>query len=375
MQLRYLQTLTDIAGDKNSTIVFPLPMDIFRTVIGRFEPKGAEPPGENEGEGRSQHTATAVVVANADACPRCRGDACRGAVPVEADPPDRAVSAERRGRVGCQDLVAGARAGTRPAGRRRSAARRRRRNRRRGGPRVAADGYTLFFGTNTAMSWVPASRKAPPYDPVSDFTAISDVGRFGFFLFTNPAVPAKTVAELLGYVRANPGKLNYGSGNSFSIMLGAQLKLAEKLDIVHVPYKGDAPLTIDLLGGRVQMAFATPGTALAQVKDGRLRALATMLPNRSPLLPDVPTAAEAGLTGVSVTAWGGLFGPARMPREVVDRLASEMAVAMKRPEVREGLDRIAFEARSSSPEELSALVKDQLEIWRRAVREVGIALE
>ena len=238
-----------------------------------------------------------------------------------------------------------------------------------------ADGYTLFFGTNTAMSWVPASRKAPPYDPVSDFTAISDVGRFGFFLFTNPAVPAKTVAELLGYVRANPGKLNYGSGNSFSIMLGAQLKLAEKLDIVHVPYKGDAPLTIDLLGGRVQMAFATPGTALAQVKDGRLRALATMLPNRSPLLPDVPTAAEAGLTGVSVTAWGGLFGPARMPREVVDRLASEMAVAMKRPEVREGLDRIAFEARSSSPEELSALVKDQLEIWRRAVREVGIALE
>ena len=238
-----------------------------------------------------------------------------------------------------------------------------------------ADGYTLFFGTNTAMSWVPASRKAPPYDPVSDFTAISDVGRFGFFLFTNPAVPAKTVAELLGYVRANPGKLNYGSGNSFSIMLGAQLKLAEKLDIVHVPYKGDAPLTIDLLGGRVQMAFATPGTALAQVKDGRLRALATMLPNRSPLLPDVPTAAEAGLTGVSVTAWGGLFGPARMPREVVDRLASEMAVAMKRPEVREGLDRIAFEARSSSPEELAALVKDQLDIWRRAVADVGIALE
>jgi len=237
------------------------------------------------------------------------------------------------------------------------------------------DGYTLFFGTNTAMSWVPASRKAPPYDPLNDFTPISDVGRFGFFLFTNPSVPAKTVAELLGYVRANPGKLNYGSGNSFSIMLGAQLKLAEKLDIVHIPYKGDAPLTIDLLGGRVQMAFATPGTALAQVKDGRLRALATMLPNRSPLLPDVPTAAEAGLTGVSVTAWGGLFGPARMPREIVDRLAAEMAVAMKRQDVREGLDRIAFEARSSSPEELAVLVRDQLDIWRRAVADVGIALE
>jgi tripartite-type tricarboxylate transporter receptor subunit TctC len=241
--------------------------------------------------------------------------------------------------------------------------------------KASADGYTLFFGTNTAMSWVPASRKAPPYDPVTDFTAISDVGRFGFFLFTNPAVPATSVAELIAYVRANPGKLNYGTGNSFSIMTTAQFKIAQKLDIVHVPYKGDAPLTIDLLGGRVQMAFATPGTALPQVKDGKLRALATLLPNRSPLMPEVPTMAEAGVAGVSLIAWGGLFGPARLPRAVVDRLAREMAVALKRPDVREGLDRIAFEARSSSPEELAALVKSQLEIWRRAVQEVGIALE
>ena len=100
-----------------------------------------------------------------------------------------------------------------------------------------------------------------------------------------------------------------------------------------------------------------------------------MLPNRSPLLPDVPTTAEAGLTGVSVTAWGGLFGPAKMPREIVDRLAREMAVVLARSDVREGLDRIAFQARSSSPEELAGLVKSQLEIWRRAVLEVGIALE
>jgi tripartite-type tricarboxylate transporter receptor subunit TctC len=239
----------------------------------------------------------------------------------------------------------------------------------------AADGYTLFYGTSTAMSWLPAIRKAPPYDPLTDFTAISDVGRFGFFLFTHPSVPANSVADLLDYIRANPGKLNYGTGNSFSIMTTAQLRIVQKLDIVHVPYKGDGPLTIDLLGGRVQMAFATPGTALPQVKDGRLRALATMLPNRSPLLPEVPTTTEAGLTGASIAAWGGLFGPAKMPREVVDRLAREMAWVLTRPEVREGLDRIAFEARSSTPEELSAFVKEQAEIWRRAVREVGIALE
>ncbi len=239
----------------------------------------------------------------------------------------------------------------------------------------APDGHTLFYGTSTAMSWQPAVRKVPPYDPVTDFTPISDVGRFGFFLFTNPSVPATTVAELLEYVRANPGKLNYGTGNSFSIMTMAQLRIAQKLDIVHVPYKGDGPLTVDLLGGRVQMAFATPGTALPQVKDGRLRALATMLPNRSPLAPDVPTTAEAGLTGVSIAAWGGLFGPGKMPREVVDRLAREMAVVLRRPEVREGLDRIAFEAQSSTPEELAAFVRSQLDIWRRAVLEVGVALE
>jgi tripartite-type tricarboxylate transporter receptor subunit TctC len=239
----------------------------------------------------------------------------------------------------------------------------------------AADGHTLLYGTATAMSWLPAVRKVPPYDPVTDFTPVSDVGRFGFFLFTHPSVPAKTVAELLDYIRANPGKLNYGTGNSFSIMTTAQLRISQKLDIVHVPYKGDGPLSIDLLGGRVQMAFATPGTALPQVKEGRLRALATMLPNRSPLLPDVPTTAEAGLTGVSIAAWGALFGPGKMPRDVVDRLAREMAVVLKRPEVREGLDRIAFEAQSSSPEELSAFVKEQAGIWRRAVADVGIALE
>ena len=177
--------------------------------------------------------------------------------------------------------------------------------------KAPADGYTLFYATNTAFSWVPAVRKNPPYDPVADFTPVSLVGTFGFFLFTHPSVPAKSVAELLAYVRANPGKLNYASGNSTSMLTTAQLVLLEKLNIVHVPYKGDAPLSIDLVGGRVQMAFATPGTLAPQVKEGRLRALATLLRSRSPLLPDAPTAAEAGLAGLTITPWGGIFGPAK----------------------------------------------------------------
>ena len=239
----------------------------------------------------------------------------------------------------------------------------------------AADGYTLFYATNTAFNWVPATRKNPPYDPVADFTPVSLVGIFGFFLFTHPSVPANSVAELLAYARANPGKLNYGSGNSTSILMAAQLKLVEKLDIVHVPYKGDAPLTIDLLGGRVHMAFATPGSALPQVKAGKLRALAAMFPNRSPLLPDVPAAGEAGLGKVSITPWGGVFGPARMPREIAERMARELAVVLARPEVREGLGKIAFEPRSSTPDELTVFLKEQLDSWGRTARAVGIVPE
>ena len=237
------------------------------------------------------------------------------------------------------------------------------------------DGYTLFYATNTAFNWVLATRKQPPYDPMRDFTPVSLVGYFGFFLFTHPSVPAKNVAELISYARANPGKLNYGSGNSTSQLFGAQLKKLENLDIVHVPYKGDSPLTIDLVGGRVQMAFATPGSAAPQVKEGKLRALAAMFPNRSSLLPDVPTAREAGLGKMSLTPWGGVFGPKGLPQEVVDRVARELAVVLKRPEVHEAFGKLAFEPKSSTPEELSGILKQQIEAWTSAAREAGIQPE
>jgi tripartite-type tricarboxylate transporter receptor subunit TctC len=239
----------------------------------------------------------------------------------------------------------------------------------------AADGYTLFYPSNTAFSYVPATRKNPPYDPVADFTPVSLVGFYGFFLFAHPSVPANSAAELIAYARANPGKLNYGTGNSSSIVMTAQLKQAEKLDIVEIPYKGDAPLTIDLLAGRVHFAIATPGSAVPQVKAGKLRALAAMLPNRSPLMPEVPTAAEAGLGKVTVTPWAGVFGPAKMPREIADRLSRELAVVLAREDVREGLGKVAFAPRSSTPDELAAFLKEQLESWARTARAAGIPLE
>ena len=241
--------------------------------------------------------------------------------------------------------------------------------------KAAPDGYTLFYATNTAFSWVPAIRKNPPYDPLGDFTPVSFIGQFGFFIFSHPSVPANNVAELIAHIRANPGKLNYGSGNSTSMVATAQLALQEKLNVVHIPYKGDAPLSVDLLGGRVHFAIATPGSAAPQVKEGKLRVLATLLPNRSPLLPQAPTLAEAGLRGLSITPWGGVFGPANMPKEVVARVQRELASVLKRPDVREAFQKLAFEPRSSTPEELAAFVKEQGEVWRRVVAEVGIKPE
>jgi tripartite-type tricarboxylate transporter receptor subunit TctC len=238
--------------------------------------------------------------------------------------------------------------------------------------RAAPDGYTLLFATTTGMCAAPTLRKKPPYDPIADFTPVSMAGTFGFFLFVHADVPAKTVPELLAYVRANPGKLNYGTGNSTSILATAQLAQMEKLNMVHVPYKGDAPLSIDLVAGRVQMVFATPGTSLAHAKEGKLRVLATLLPNRSALAPGVPTMAEAGLATLSITPWAGLFGPAKLPREIVDRLAREMKAVIARPEVREQLGRYAFEGQSSSPEEMASFLKEQLGVWRQTIKDTGI---
>jgi len=240
---------------------------------------------------------------------------------------------------------------------------------------AAPDGYTLYYGTATGMSWVPAAKKVPPYDPVADFTPISLVGIFGFFVFSHPSVPAANLAELIAYARANPGKLNYGSGNATAILTTAQFAAQQKLDMLHIPYKGDGPLSLDLVGGRVQLAFATPGVLAPQVKEGKLRALATLLPSRSPLLPEAPTFAEAGVAPVTITPWGGLFGPPKMPKEIVDRVGRDLTTVLARQDVKDAFGRLAFEPRSSTPQQLSAFVLEQLEAYRRVARQVGLSLD
>ncbi len=241
--------------------------------------------------------------------------------------------------------------------------------------KAAPDGYTLLMATNSPLSVVPAMKKSPPYDPIADFTPITDVGRYTFFVVVNPNVPAKTLPELVQYARANPGKINYATGNTTGIVSSALLASLAKIEMVHVPYKTEPQVMPDLVSGRVQMMFASSTTSMPLIRDGKLRALVTTLPRRSHLLPDVPTIAEAGYPTFSIISWAGLYGPGKMPAEVTARLNKEFVAAMGRPEVQEAMQKQAFVLTPSTPEKLAAWTKEQLESYRNILKAVGIQPE
>jgi len=241
--------------------------------------------------------------------------------------------------------------------------------------KAAPDGYTLLMATNSPMSVVPAMKKSPPYDPVADFTPITDIGRYTFFVVVSPDLPVKTLPELVQYAKANPGKINYATGNTTGIVSSALLASLAKIDMVHVPYKTEPLVMADLVGGRVHMMFASSTTSMPLIRDGKLRALVTTLPKRSHLLPDVPTIAEAGYPSFSIISWAGLFGPAKMPADVVARLNKEFVAAMGRPDVQEAMQKQAFVLTPSTPEKLASYVKEQLEGYRNILKAIGIQPE
>ena len=241
--------------------------------------------------------------------------------------------------------------------------------------RTAADGYTIMFASNSGVVAPIALRKDPPYDPLTQLTPISLVGRATVIFYSHPSVPAKTLKEFVSYAKANPGKLNYGTGNPISILYTAQLMGATGIEMVHVPYKGEGPLNPDILTGRVHASFLSTGTAIQYAKDGKLNALAVLLPRRSGLLPSVPTIDEAGVPEVTVRQWAGVFGPPKLPREVVERLSKEVNAAVRRADVIEKLQSYGYAAEGSTPERLFEINRDDLALWKRLVKEAGIPLE
>jgi tripartite-type tricarboxylate transporter receptor subunit TctC len=241
--------------------------------------------------------------------------------------------------------------------------------------KAAPDGYTILLATNSPMSVVPVMKKNPPYDPIADFTPITDVGRYTFFIVVHPEVPAKTLQELISYAKANPGKLNYATGNTTGIVSTALFQSLAGIQMLHVPYKGEPQAITDVLANRVQLIFASSTTSVPHIRDGKLRAIVTTLPKRSSVLPNVPTIAEAGMPEFSIVSWAALFGPAKLPREVLERLNKEFVAAMGRPDVQAAMEKQAFALSPSSPERLGAYVKEQLEAYRKTMAVAGIKPE
>jgi tripartite-type tricarboxylate transporter receptor subunit TctC len=241
--------------------------------------------------------------------------------------------------------------------------------------RSAPDGLTLLMATNSPLSAAPTLNKGIAYDPVKDFAPITRVGSYTFVLVLNPAVPAKSVSELIAYAKANPGKLSYASGTSSAIVAGETLKHMAGIDIIHVPYKSTPPAVNDVLGGRVSMVIGDLLTVLPHVKAGTLRPLAVTRLRRSTLIPDVPSLHEEGVTNFDMDSWGGLFAAANTPMDIVRRLNAELRPIIDNTQIQARLGILGFESFSSTPEELGETVKVQLVKWTQMIKDAGIEPE
>jgi tripartite-type tricarboxylate transporter receptor subunit TctC len=241
--------------------------------------------------------------------------------------------------------------------------------------RAEPDGHTYFLASNTPMMQVPLLKKNPPYDPIKSFTPITLVGRYIYVLVAGAQLPVQNAQELLQLIRSQPGKFNYGSYSGVTQLMFTRLKNEAKLDMNMIPYKGESPTINDILGGHVQLTFATPASALPHIKEGKLKAMAMLLPKRWNLLPQVPTAVEAGVPPLTAGTWAALFGPARLPVDIANRMSRAMADAMARPEVKDKVDNLGFDLASSTPAEMAVFMPEQLQAWSKAFADAGLQAE
>ncbi len=239
--------------------------------------------------------------------------------------------------------------------------------------RAAPDGHTILYTANGAFVQNPHTLVNVPYDPFRDFTPISLGAQGPQLLLLHVSVPATNLKELVAWGKANPGKLaiaSFGLGSS-SHLYAEMLMRQSGLNMVHVPYKGAGDAARDLIGGTVQLMFDPAPSALKNASSGRLRILGVAAEKRSRFLPDVPTLDEQGFKGIDLTGWVAWYGPAGMPPAIVHKLNAALVKVLAMPDVKEGFDRGAYEAASSTPEELAALTRDFYERWGKIVRDIG----
>ena len=239
--------------------------------------------------------------------------------------------------------------------------------------KAAPDGYTLLVGTASTMVINPNMAKVG-YDPVRDFSAIALVTTIPLIIVVHPSVQAKTLRELIALARAKPSQLNFGSSGNGTVshLAGELFKVLTKTQIVHVPYKGGGPALIDLLGGQVQITFNNILSALPHVRADKIRALAVSGAQRSPAVPEVPTAIEAGLPGYEVLQWNGFFAPAHTRRDIVMKLNSVIVKAVSDPAMREKLAADGAEIGGGSPERFASFVAMEYARWGKVIKAANI---
>jgi tripartite-type tricarboxylate transporter receptor subunit TctC len=241
--------------------------------------------------------------------------------------------------------------------------------------RAKPDGYTLFMTTNTTHSANPSLYKTLRYDPIKDFTPVIRTGELAFAVAVNNDLPVKNMKELLEYAKANPGKISYGTPNSTSLVASETLKRQGKIDITSIPYKSSPQAMTDLIGNQIQLYVVDFGSGMSMLKANRVRAIAVTPARGSKIFPNVPPVG-ATIPGFDLTSWNGIFGPAGMPKSVVDKLSTEINAILAEKEIQEKLAATGFEVwPSHTPEEFAKYVTDQLVLWTGLIKAANIQPE
>jgi tripartite-type tricarboxylate transporter receptor subunit TctC len=240
-----------------------------------------------------------------------------------------------------------------------------------------ADGYTLFLATIGTMAINPALYPKLPFDTLRDFAPVSQLTSMPQMLVVHPSLPATSVVQLIAYAKSRPGQITFASGGAGTAihLAGELFKSLAEVQLVHVPYKGGGPAMTDLIAGQVMLMFDQIVTALPPVRAGRLRALGVTTLRRSPVAPDIPTIAEAGLAGYNVSTWHGLLAPAGTPQAIVGRLSTETARALRHADLSDKFLSQGAEPVASTPAEFGAFIKTELDKWAKVVAASGARLD
>ena len=243
------------------------------------------------------------------------------------------------------------------------------------GAKAVADGYTITLAFVGTLSTNPHLYSNPGFDTRRDFTAVSRGTDENWLLVIHPSVPVNSAKELATLAKQRPGKLSYASPSSTGQLLAELFKVTTNSDIVHVPYKGAGPATVDLVAGNVQLTFSNPTGPMPHIKSGRLRALMVVGPKRVDELPDVPAAAEAGFPDMNLTGWYGIVAPAATPRPIIAKLNSGVVAALRSPDVVKRMRAVGQHPSPSTPEEFNDQIRSDLERWGKIVKATGAKVE